>query len=682
LAQGFATVFIVESFLKLISLQTMQFILFCLVGAFATEVSPVQKVIQLLDDLKGKVANDLAAESKGMEEYTAWCDEEANTKQDAITSSKRTIQDLKATIEDSTATVLTLTSEIDETTGKISSSESDLSKATAIRDAEHKDFVAAEKELVDTVDSLERSTSVLKKNLGFLQSGKVIKDFSALTSGLSKIVEASWVNSQQKSVIQSLIQSQSASEDEDLEFQPQAKSESYTSQSSGILDTIADMQEKAEEALSGARKNEMEGAHSFVMLKQGLEDEIAVMKKQLGEATRTRSVTQEELHQAEASLTQTQTTLKADEDYLAQLNMDCSTKASQWSERQKNAGEETAAIEQAKSILADGVKVFLQTASRTVTKLDDTRTQVVRILKGLSAKYHSYTLTQLSARARSDPFGKIRGLVEGMISKLTKEAAEEADQKSFCDEELSESKAKQADLNGKLDKNTARIEKAEAGKAKLAEEISTLEAEVADIDAGQAESTKLRQEEHAEYLQSSQDFKDSAAAVAKAIETLNNYYNNAALVQVDQPEFGGAKSDIGSTIVSILEVAESDFSTLLAEAESEESSAQTAYEKLTKENAVTKATKQSDAKGKQNEVKQLEVALGNYKENRQQTSDELDAVLAYLDKLAPQCETKVMSYGEKKARREQEIAGLKEALTVLSGESLLQISSLRGIRRA
>ena len=32
-----------------------------------------------------------------------------------------------------------------------------------------------------------------------------------------------------------------------------------------------------------------------------------------------------------------------------------------------------------------------------------------------------------------------------------------------------------------------------------------------------------------------------------------------------------------------------------------------------------------------------------------------------------------MSYADKKAKREQEIAGLKEALTILSGEAFLQV---------
>ena len=88
-------------------------------------------------------------------------------------------------------------------------------------------------------------------------------------------------------------------------------------------------------------------------------------------------------------------------------------------------------------------------------------------------------------------------------------------------------------------------------------------------------------------------------------------------------------------------VAESDFTTLLAEAEADESAQAEAYEKLTQDNAVTKATKVADAKGKSNGVKQLEVSLDNYKENKATTGEELDAVLMYLDKLKPQCESKV-----------------------------------------
>ena len=145
------------------------------------------------------------------------------------------------------------------------------------------------------------------------------------------------------------------------------------------------------------------------------------------------------------------------------------------------------------------------------------------------------------------------------------------------------------------------------------------------------------------------------------------------------PNFrSGAKTgnDLG---IFLTKVAESDFTTLLAEAEADESSQVEAYEKLTQENAVTKATKTADAKGKTNEVKQLKVSLDNYKENKATTTDELDAVLMYLDKLKPQCESKVMSYAEKKAKREQEIEGLKEALEIIDAPAMLV--QLRGTKR-
>merc|ERR1719331_2229369 len=139
-----------------------------------------------------------------------------------------------------------------------------------------------------------------------------------------------------------------------------------------------------------------------------------------------------------------------------------------------------------------------------------------------------------------------------------------------------------------------------------------------------------------------------------------------------QPSFGGAKTDTGSSIISVLEVAESDFTRLLAETETAEDGAADAYKKQTDENKVSRSTKEADAKAKASEVKSLTVELGHAEEDHASVSTELDAVNAYIDKLRPQCEEKAMSYEEKKAAREAEIAGLKEALEILEGSSFLQ----------
>jgi len=292
---------------------------------------------------------------------------------------------------------------------------------------------------------------------------------------------------------------------------------------------------------------------------------------------------------------------------------------------------------------------------------------LMSILGGIAKKDKSFQFAQLTSEAREGPFDKITGLIESMISQLEKEAAEEADAKSFCDSETKKSKAKQAELTASSDKHGVRIEKASSKIAQLKEQIKMLQEQTAEMDAAQAEATGLRTEEHEEYVKASKEYKDSADAVSNAIAVLEAYYSGASFVQSKQaPELGGKQGDIASTIMSMLEVAESDFSTLLAESEAQEKSSQSSYDKLKEQNAVTRAGNNEDVKGKEAAVKSEETALLNYKEDFATTGKELDAVLTYLDKLKPQCETKVMSYAERKAKREQEIEGLKEALEILS----------------
>jgi len=623
----------------------------------------------LLDELTGKVKGDLAAEETMMEEYTKWCDSESNEKEDAITSHKRTIGDLEAEIADATARISELGTEVEELAGKISGAESELAEATKLREEEKAAFAASESELVDTVDSLERALVVLKRGQTSFLQARDQDTLKKMTMSLSKIIEANWVNSKDKAVVQSLLQSTSEENDEDLSLQPQAKTSSYQSQGSGILDTISDMKEKAESTLSDARAAEMKANHEYEMLKQNLEMQISTMKKRMSEATTEKSGLEDAKATAEEELSSTKKTLADDEKYLEDLKQSCSMKAQEWATRQKDAAGELAAIAKAKEVLESGVKVFLEVSSKTHSKNDEIsakRDRVVSILSKLED--HSYFFTQIKSEARAGgPFDKVKGLIEDMITRLEKEAAEEADAKAFCDKETSESKAKQAELTAKSDKSQVRIEKATATIAELKEQIKALQEQMAEMDAAQAEATSLRNKEHEEYLKASKEYKDSAEAVAGAIAVLQDYYSSGSFVQSKQaPELGGAKTDIATTIMGMLEVAESDFTTLLAESEASEKEAQSSYDKLTEQNTVTKTANTQEVKGKEASVKSEETALLNYKEDFATTGKELDAVLAYLDKLKPQCETKVMSYAERVAKREAEIEGLKEALEILS----------------
>jgi len=79
-------------------------------------------------------------------------------------------------------------------------------------------------------------------------------------------------------------------------------------------------------------------------------------------------------------------------------------------------------------------------------------------------------------------------------------------------------------------------------------------------------------------------------------------------------------------------------------------------------------------------VKSLKVALENAQEDHGGIQQEMDAVMAYFEKLKPQCEVKYVDMAAKKAAREQEIEGLKNALEILSGNGLALAQTGRTLR--
>merc|ERR550514_2040627 len=353
---------------------------FCLallvLGSAAGEkVSPVQKVIELLDQLKGKVEADLAAEATAMEEYSSWCDTEISEKGYAIKTATREIADHDAAISDAEAT--------------ISAKEGELADAGKVYAGEKASFEEAEKELVGTVDELAGGIIQVKKGASFVQVKKSLKP---VTDVLAKIIEASGVQGAKKRALGAFLQSH---ENDDLALNaPQANVQDYSSHSGGIVETLEDMKTKAEDQLSAARKGAMESKHNYDMVKMSLEQEIKNLKAALAAATATKAATGEALGKANGDLAGVEKSKAADEEYLSATNLECEERNSEWEVRAKDADAETAAIEKAKTILAEGVTAFIQTAVKTkVVDSDDDQTamrrdQLVSALKKMSRKFN------------------------------------------------------------------------------------------------------------------------------------------------------------------------------------------------------------------------------------------------------------------------------------------------------
>merc|ERR1719272_2592572 len=142
------------------------------------------------------------------------------------------------------------------------------------------------------------------------------------------------------------------------------------------------------------------------------------------------------------------------------------------------------------------------------------------------------------------------------------------------------------------------------------------------------------------------------------------------MLQQPQPPAGHSKGGgAGGSIISILEVCEADFSKELAAVESTEADAVAAYDKMTQENKITKMTKDQDVKYKTAEHKGLDKAVAEHNGDKAGLQTELDAVLEYSGKLNSRCIAKPESYESRKAKREAEIAGLKDALQILESET-------------
>merc|ERR1719161_2222575 len=267
------------------------------------------------------------------------------------------------------------------------------------------------------------------------------------------------------------------------------------------------------------------------------------------------------------------------------------------------------------------------------------------------------------------------------IDKLEKEAKEAADLHAFCQAEKKKTKEAMDKKNMEIDKLSARIEKATSTKKELEELVATSSDEIAETEKINAEATKLRNEQHENYVKIDTDFSGAAEAVDDAIDALREFYG-PTLIQTKAktdsksdtndsapPTFGGAKKDSAGGIMNILETMGEEFRKTVKENAAEERENKKAYEKLMQENKVVLATKEAEIKGAESQIKSLDVSLKDTGGDLKMANKEKAAIEEYIAKLKPQCEGRVVPYEERKAKIEAEINGLKEGLAILEAES-------------
>jgi len=653
--------------------------------------APLGKVVSMLSDLEAKITAEGAASKKLFEEKTTWCEDTSTQTEFEIKTAKAEVAELTASISKDSADITSFNSKIESLSGDIAADEADLKAATDVRDKETADFSAEEKELSETIGTLERAITIISREMSGGASMLQMKNTKNLAQALAAMVEASAFSSADAARLTAFVQSSDKSEDTDSDASLAAPAASvYESHSGSILDTLQDLLEKAQAQLTSIQKSETTSQYNYEMLKQSLSDEIKYATEDLDAAKKGLAASSEQKAVAEGDLAMTSKGLDEDTAYLAEIKEDCMTASETYEAEVKSRAEELDAVAKAKQVIEETMPALSQVSLLQVSRSQVTSRkslinfEVVRFVRDLGRKQHSVSLQQLSSKLASvirlgdstgaDPFAKVKGLISDMIAKLEDEASADSTKKAWCDEETAAATAKKEELEASSEKLMTKISKSSAAAAKLKEQVATLQKELADLAKAEAEADEFRASSHKQYVADKDETTTAIEGVKTALAVLREYY-------AKEGKAHGADEGTGSSIISLLEVCESDFSKSLAEMEVAETQAVAVYEKMKKENPITKITKEQDVKYKTKEAASLDKTTSEDKADLDTVQSELSGVVETLASLAKQCTSKVETYAERTAARAAEIAGLKEALSILEEQTvLLQSKSRRMLR--
>jgi len=653
-----------------------------------TGVTPIQKVIQLMQDMQAKGVEEKKAEAVAFSAFKQWCDDTTRQKQNSIAEAKELMEQLSAAIQKAESDISTLTDEIAALDNQIGLWNQDMKAATEVRTKEKGDYQTTHTDYSESIDAVGRALNVLKQQA---------YDRKQAASLLQKVSSLDRVPANARRVVEAFL---SIKQDPMSVSAPEANA--YEFQSGGVVDMLQKLKDKFQDERSTLEKEEMDAKHAYEMMIQDLTDEVERATSERGRKTKTLGTRKEDLATAQGDLADTTAVMEADSKYLDDMVAGCKQKSADFEQRQTLRAEELEAIDKAVEILSSNtvsgageahlpqlVQTSFAMLRADVKSSSPLQKRAAEYLAQRAEALKSKTLSLLATKVTSDPFEKVKKMIKDMIVRLMEEANEETEHKGWCDTELGTNKIQRDSKSEQVDTLTAQADQLEADIAKLTQQIADLSSAIAELDAAVAKATEIRTAEKEKNTATIADAKEAQTAVAQALAVLKEFYAKAAeatsLVQSqaaaqqpswedDAPEtFDKAYKGLGAEnggVVGMLEVIASDFARLESDTTSAEEQAASEYKTFTNDAEVDKATKSTDMDNKGKTKTRKESELVTTKKDLKGTQAELDAALAYYEKLKPSCVDAGVNYEERVARREAEIQSLKEALSILSGDDI------------
>jgi len=665
-----------------------------LAPAAATQDHPIVKVIEMLDGLAAKAKAEGEEEGLAYEKFEYWVKTSVKELNGAIKTETEDIDELNDVISGKTKEEEVLKEQIAKLQEELQKLDAEQKESNGNRRDQEGVYMDKKMALELTIEGVEDCLTALKGSQGNTDTGLI-------QSKLTKILPFMALKASDSEM--ALLQDAASRPTQKAKGDKAGAVKGYAFKSGSVIELLKGLETKFQEELLATEKAETNSVNAFELANQARDDLVSAATESKNAKDTTLSEVQQALAKAKGDLSDRQEDLADDSATLEATQKDSSIKASEWAERSKTRASEIEAIKVAIEILSKTTGVRTEAPSNPVpppspiallqikAQSSDPKMKAIELLHQTAKVAKSKVLEQFAntiAAHLSGPFDKVNNEMEKMIFRLMDEQKKEDEHKLWCDQELKQSETSRDDKADKVAELNEKIEAAVAKSAQLVQAIADAQTMVADITAHMKEATEIREVGKEENKLAIKDSEDAQTAVSDAIAVLEEFYKSSGAVPKESWEFVQTKTEgdvdlaekpstWGSSysgvadpknptgILSVLEEISKDFAEMEAETRAQEQEDQDLHDKEMSECSIEKARRAKEAEMKQQEQKRTDTKIEDMEKTKKGVNKELDAVKQYLDDLKPACVNGDSSYEDRKAARDMEIAGIKQAKGIL-----------------
>lgn len=667
------------------------------------EVTPVAKVISLLKSLLQKAEDEAKSEAENYEEFACFCKDMTEKKSDSIKDGIQSIDVLSSRIEKSAAGKTSKGTEVVETKAKNEKLKKSLGDTENEWDADHASYLVNEADLAKAISSLENAKKSLES--AKTESAKTESaSFLELADTLKLADAMGMVKRRHRKYVAALLQQK-------ISVDP--NNPTYGFHSDGIIDVIQNLYADFTSKKASLDKDWAEQEKGYKEITKQMEAEINQNLQTIASLETDIENLRVALGTDKSDLARAASTLKEDKLYLHDLDEQCKKRAIEWDQRSATRSEEIVTLKKALSLLSTKVQVtdveanerafyqsaevtFLQTASRRSYRKQSlllqrgrsglsTQARKERALATLNAqalRLKSSTLQSLAARTMKDPFSSVKELIQKLIERLLAESEGEAAKKGFCDTQIKKAEQDRDYRLEDVQSLNTEIGQLEAKEVELQYEIGELTTGSEEMNAALLEAAKIRSAEKGQNENVISLSKAGYEALLQCIDLLKTFYTKAErsflqVSPVDQDTAGagfegpykGQKVGIHA-IISLLEVIKSDYERTLKSTSEEEAEAHEDFVKFERRSKADLSGKQVKKTLDKQDLNAARFAIDSKMTDLKSKMSLVDQAVMELSRLNAMCADSGMSYADRVARRDAEIAALKTAVCQLDSEDV------------